>query len=279
MKRNIKFYSVASLISLMILAVSPYFEGFLSYAIYAAAFLFPIISAEAVSVRDRRIREEESGCAIPYRSYFEISKRGLCLSLPLLVPSVALIALFALMTSLFMGAFGYTQQTAYEGSFVYLLVSYALTPAILEELLFRYLPMKLFLPYSPRAAVVISAVTFGFYHMDIFKIPYAILAGAIFMTLDIMADSVWPSVIIHFVNNALSLTLIRYSSDTRTATVIYAVLGVLLVLSAVAIAINAKGYKAGLSDALSLGREYTYHPSVLALPAVSTVYVVLTLIN
>ena len=42
------------------------------------------------------------------------------------------------------------------------------------------------------------------------------------MTVDISLDSVWPSVILHFINNAVSVVMMKYVQTSR-ATLIFAV--------------------------------------------------------
>jgi membrane protease YdiL (CAAX protease family) len=277
MKKNIRFYSTVVLVSLLILSLSTYFESPWSDIIYVSAFLFPLLYAESYAKRDRVKREEERGSAIAYRSYFEIDKRGVLLSLPTVVPAVLLIALGAYLTSLFMGWIGYSSNVNYDGSLFYMLLTLALLPAVLEEMLFRYLPMKLLLPYSARAAVVSSAVLFASFHLDILKIPYALIAGFIFITVDIMADSVIPSIVIHFTNNALSVVLMKYADTELSERVVYITLIPLLLVSLLFIIIGRKSYASAVKRALARGDEYKYDASIMLLPVLSVAVALLSL--
>ena len=88
-------------------------------------------------------------------------------------------------------------------------------------------------------------------HNDFFVIPYAFIAGVIFMTVDLVCESVWPSVVLHFLNNLLSVLLIFYSGN---CTFIYLFYGILILLSAISLAfIAGKGklYKEKVQSALS----------------------------
>lgn len=279
MRKNVRLYSLSMLASVLLLMLSNHSEGILGDVLLCFAILIPLVVCELHAMREHREREEERGMAIDYRSYFGIKKDKALLFLPTVIPTVAAIAAVSYLTVLLMGAFGYSSDVSLEGSLPVLLVTYALSTAVVEELLFRYLPMRLFGHHSPRGAVVISALLFGFYHLDLFKIPYAILAGVIFMTVDLMADSVIPSTVIHFVNNAISITMIKYSDNNGVMTAVYISLGVLLLLSLALIVRKRRNYVRELRAALAEGDDNTYCPSVLALPLVSLIYSTVILIN
>ena len=87
------------------------------------------------------------------------------------------------------------------------LINHALLPAILEEALFRYLPMRMIAPHSPRCAIIISSLFFALVHGNLFQIPYAFIGGIIFMSLNLATGSIIPSLVIHFVNNAMSISM------------------------------------------------------------------------
>ena len=92
-------------------------------------------------------------------------------------------------------------EVVLEGGFFEAALRYALLTAVLEELIFRYLPMRLLAHRSPRAALLLSSLFFSLVHCDLFQMPYALFAGAVFMILDLAANSVIPSLVIHFLNN------------------------------------------------------------------------------
>jgi hypothetical protein len=75
--------------------------------------------------------------------------------------------------------------------------------------------MRLLSEHSRRGTILISAFFFALVHHDLFIIPYAFIAGVIFMTIDIALDSVIPSLIIHFLNNSLSVILIFAGDNTE----------------------------------------------------------------
>ena len=85
--------------------------------------------------------------------------------------------------------------------FVILVV--ALIPAFVEELLFRGLVQRSFENgLTPMKGVLLTGIIFGVYHLNPFAfIPLALL-GMYLGFLTLRANSVWVSVVAHFLNNA-----------------------------------------------------------------------------
>ena len=71
--------------------------------------------------------------------------------------------------------------------------------------------------------------------------PYALLAGVIFIGIDLAANSIIPSVILHFLNNLLSLVWICYCEDTVARSVFLIALGLLAALSVSAVVVFRRG--------------------------------------
>lgn len=84
----------------------------------------------------------------------------------------------------------------------------ALVPAIGEEFFFRGILFRIFERWTGRqhAAVWLTSVLFALIHFQIFKvIPMAVLAG-VFAYLLSFTQSLWPGIVLHFLNNALVVT-------------------------------------------------------------------------
>ena len=152
------------------------------------------------------------------------------------------VMLLSALTAIFLGLFGLEDTTAVEGSLPIALINYALLPAVLEELLFRYLPMRLTARYSPRMTVIISALFFALLHCDLFRMPYAFLAGVVFMMLDLACGSVLPSLIIHFLNNAMSVVSSLYFDTPLAMSVYIAVMAALAAASVIFIVLRRREY-------------------------------------
>ncbi len=108
-----------------------------------------------------------------------------------------------------------------DGNFLFVLFVIAAAPAICEEMLFRGLifhSMKA--RYRASTAMVCTAVIFGIYHMSLVKLPATSLLGFILCYAVWMTDSIYPAMMMHFINNAFSVILSMYG-DKFANTVFY----------------------------------------------------------
>lgn len=96
-------------------------------------------------------------------------------------------------------------------SFIETLFVVAVVPAICEELLFRgyfFSAMEKGMKY--RQAIIVSAVVFGVFHMSVVKFFTTALLGMVICYVSYKAKSIFPGMLMHFLNNALSCTAIYY---------------------------------------------------------------------
>jgi len=84
----------------------------------------------------------------------------------------------------------------------------AILPAICEEFLHRGLLMRnLFNSVSVKHALIISSICFGLMHLNIVQVFYATILGLLIGFVSIVGKSIWPAIIIHFVNNFINVYL------------------------------------------------------------------------
>ena len=231
---------------IILLMVSGSLNGIFSEIFYYLAFLLP--GAICLLVYGKNL---------PRKNYLKLSKDDLTTSLPCIAPSIVLIALISSVTSFVISALGGGEYNVDLGSSLprALLLS-ALLPALLEEFLFRYVPMRLLSGNSRRDTVIISALFFSLSHLNFYTIPYAFVAGIVLMSLDVATDSILPSFALHLLNNVVSILIIFYPP-----TFIWVVIGVLAVLSLIVIALRRKFYVRLISyvfdkgDGLHIGGE------------------------
>ena len=104
-------------------------------------------------------------------------------------------------------------------------VAIAVTPAFAEEFAFRGILMGSLRKYGNSFAIIVSAVMFGAMHGNIIQIPFAFILGLIFAYIDCKANSIIPSIIIHFINNLYSVIMDILQSQnivtTRSFYIIY----------------------------------------------------------
>ena len=86
-------------------------------------------------------------------------------------------------------------------------LSTAIVPALVEEMAFRGIIMQSLRRYGDWFAVICSSIIFGLMHCNLVQIPFAIIAGIAIGYAVIVTESVWTGIIIHFLNNAFSVTV------------------------------------------------------------------------
>lgn len=235
MNKKINALTISYILFLIILFLSGSFSGILSRLIYILSGLIPFVLCLFLT------RGELDGAK--WR-LLTVKKDNLKLALPLFAPTVVSIILLSFVTSwLIFKLTGKENHVNIGNSYVLAIINHALLPAIIEEALFRYLPIRLLSSHSRRAAVFVSAFFFALVHRNLFTIPYAFLAGVIFMAIDLATDSVIPSLLLHFINNSISVGLIFYEKNTAFAPTVYAILGILCFISILVIVKKRREYK------------------------------------
>lgn len=92
----------------------------------------------------------------------------------------------------------------------------AFAPAVCEEMLFRgmiFQSMKA--RYRISAAVGITAVLFGMYHMSLVKLIPTGFLGFVLCYAAYRADSIYPAMLMHFLNNAFSVLISCYPEKVK----------------------------------------------------------------
>ena len=263
MKNAVKVFTYLVLSFMMLYAIAGMFSGVLLAIMKAVAFGVPLVVGIFAARKLKTEREEIAGLAERESMLMGINKESVLLMLPLIVPVIALVFLVSYLTTLALGAFGMSAPSVEETSLFNMILVHALVPAVLEESVFRYLPMKLLAPYSRRWCVILSSLYFAFIHMSIYQLPYAFLAGLIFIIIDIICDSVLPSLILHFLNNSVSVLWIKYSDDSVFATRFVIIMVVTALLSMIPVIIRGRRYLKELRRSMDAGDRLTDYAAPL----------------
>jgi membrane protease YdiL (CAAX protease family) len=85
----------------------------------------------------------------------------------------------------------------------------ALVPALCEELAARAVLTRGLRPAVGRTlACLLSALAFASFHLSLVRLVPTFLLGVVLAALTLAADSIWPAVLVHFLNNAMVVLLI-----------------------------------------------------------------------
>ena len=214
MRRSIAVLIFADLAFLLLLSLSGifYFSG---EVLYFLAFILPIAVGLVFAVKDT-----EAGCA-------SVRKERILPSLALFAPTLLLIIGISAVTSYLLALLGKSNVTDVSGNLWAELFRHALLPAVLEEMLFRFIPMKLLGKRSPRAFMIVSPLLFALIHLNLFQIPYALFAGAALAFLTLATGSVLPAILLHLINNTLSVIWMRNPDLTLPIIIVISALAVI----------------------------------------------------
>lgn len=246
MRRAVNLCVLSSVIFMILLAAVPYIAAF-GTALYIAAYASVFFISATVTLLIAR-----GGKMRSYGLSLSIDREGAAFSLPLAIPAISLTVLLSALTSYLLEAAGLSGAQTLQGGAVFVILVYVLIPAVGEEILFRYIPINLIAPHSARGAILVSALIFSAVHANLFQLPYAFFAGAVFAFLDISTKSILPSMAVHMLNNALSVVLSLYTGGAVLAATA-AVLAALCALSALAVTFRFKVYKDKIKEINSHG--------------------------
>lgn len=92
--------------------------------------------------------------------------------------------------------------------FVLSVIRVALMAAVTEELCFRGTTLQSLRRYGNLFAVLMSAMVFGIMHGNLVQAPFAFIAGIGLGYICVITNSIWPSMIVHFLNNFISVVAV-----------------------------------------------------------------------
>ena len=119
----------------------------------------------------------------------------------------------------------------------------AVLAAVLEELVFRGAILDGLKEFSTPVAAVICGGLFAIFHQNPAQTLYQFCCGTAFAWIALRAGSVFPTMLSHFLNNAVILVLYKYGVNEFSPTVNTIILAVSLVCLSMAILWLMKGDK------------------------------------
>ena len=262
MRSQIKILTLSYLTFLSFMIFTALFDGILSTIVYYLGFFAAISVGLGLYSGEEKIK-------IASVEYLRLDLRGAAATALVCAPTVAIVMGVSALTSLLISAtVGEVQTVTLDGRIWVDILLHALLPALLEELLFRYLPLRVLSGGSRTCTVIISAVFFACVHTSLFSIPYALVAGVIFMMVDILADSVIPSLIIHLINNVCSILWLYFSENAAFADAYLITVLSLALVSLMVIILFGRGQIKRLFELMREGEKYvpSYEPLLFIIP-------------
>ena len=123
--------------------------------------------------------------------------------------------------SIFIQLLGYQPYVSYASNskmtfatFLLSMLTVAVMPALFEEFSHRGMLLSGYSKLSSIRAIVLSGLLFGLMHLNINQFFYAFVVGMLLATCALITKSIWPSVIIHFINNGLN-TYLDYAQSNN----------------------------------------------------------------
>lgn len=102
-----------------------------------------------------------------------------------------------------------------EGTLAMALFNIALVPSVCEELLFRgYLFRSFERTFKTTAAIVLSGLLFGLFHLQIANLLPLATLGVLLAFVTWVSNSLWPAILAHLINNAGGVLLAKFFPDT-----------------------------------------------------------------
>lgn len=102
--------------------------------------------------------------------------------------------------------FSQTQATINYATFLKEFLLTAILPGICEEILHRGIMLNCAKKsYNTKTVLLTSSLLFGLTHLNINQFFYAAILGYFMGYVNLICDSIYPSIIIHFMNNFLSI--------------------------------------------------------------------------
>lgn len=111
-------------------------------------------------------------------------------------------------------------------------ISMAVVPALVEEIAIRGVIMQPLRRYGDKFAIVASAMIFSLLHGNMVQIPYTLVAGIYFGYIAVATGSIWPTIVLHFLNNLYSAVIISTDGnfgETAANGAMYAMLAAMIV--------------------------------------------------
>lgn len=145
-------------------------------------------------------------------------------------------------------------QISSASSALYVVIAFAVVPAVAEEFLFRGILMSEYISCGPLAAVLITSLGFAMMHFDLLQLPAYLFSGILLGFSLIVTRSLLAPILIHCASNLFNIFIAPYLwkitfEPLGTLFTVFILIGLLLIFAILA-----------LREAEEISTEYAYDP-------------------
>jgi len=108
-------------------------------------------------------------------------------------------------------------NSAQEHSIFVLILIFAVTPALIEDIVFRGYILSQYKNISIKKAALINGLFFGIIHLSLHQFAYAVAMGIVFAYFVYYTRSIKAGILSHFVINATQVLLARWAAISAEA--------------------------------------------------------------
>ncbi|MBR2028050.1 MAG: CPBP family intramembrane metalloprotease [Oscillospiraceae bacterium] len=94
-------------------------------------------------------------------------------------------------------------------------------PPLLEEIFVRGLVLNVFRGWGVPFAVFVSSVIFALMHSSLHSFVLYFVCGVVLAKIYIAFDSIWPCVLLHFVNNTVSFVQLSFGQSANAQSAVF----------------------------------------------------------
>jgi CAAX amino terminal protease len=169
---------------------------------------------------------------VPILFYFQYTKQPVRHTLrlhPIRCRQILLIIAFSLLIQPFLMFLSYLSSLAFHNflddslsttlqtPYLILLLTMAVFPALFEEITCRGIFLSGYRGVNLYTAALLNGLYFGMLHMNMQQFVYAFVFGFLCSLLVIGADSIWASVLAHFIINGVQVTLAYFTAHLQSS--------------------------------------------------------------
>jgi sodium transport system permease protein len=115
------------------------------------------------------------------------------------------------------GEFVRLEQFIFGAPLPLLLLAFAVTPAIVEEVFFRGFALSgLRSTLGAIGAVLVTSLAFAMFHQSVHRLLITFALGVVLGLLAVRSGAIWPAMIAHLMHNGMSVLAVQDSAVART---------------------------------------------------------------